>query len=498
MNSVCIGDMSLLTGYGDCLGFDGNGYVGLPTTQYNSGDTISTEISIGENAHYNFILDTRDSGGDAFLLRNVDEGGWHVVGLRAFVNDVEVFTGDPVSFDVWSNLRIEFINTQVVTTMFARASLSIKFLGQACNLQTKNGLYIQNGDFGDTVLVDHSGHGNDGTINGGQWWKQDIDQNFPDQLSYTSTWPIPMEESQFVIASGVDLPVRSDASWDDYNSDPTYSFTVDTGKVNTVCIGDLALLTGHDDCLKFDGVDGKLVATYPIDNDHEIELDLTYEGFTGSLGYLVRGSSNFSSGVYLYADTGGFLIYAIYSSGGTSSIYHTTKLVVGQKYLIKATTTGLNMSLTVNGTEETVTASAITYNPADAMIMGRPDNTANTKGLIHSYSIKVSGVVKDVFPSGSWGDTTLPSGTVLSGGAQWWKQGIDQNFPDATSYKSQWPMPMEISQDVIFTNPDDYIPAENVFWNPYNVDPTFSFTVRTLTEYILNSRLTLSLDLALN
>ncbi len=247
--------------------------------------------------------------------------------------------------------------------------------------------------------------------------------------------------------------------------------------MNTVCIGDLGLLTGYDDCLKFDGVDGRLVATYAIDNDHEIELDLTYEGYTGSSGYIIRGSSDFSSGVYLYV-SGDALIYKMFTSSGNTGIAHTTSLVIGQRYLIKASTTGLNMSLTVNGVEETKTASAITYSSSLLDIMGRSGNIVNTKGKLHNYSIKVGGVEKDVFPSGSWGNTTLPSGTVLIGGAQWWKQGIDQNFPDQLSYTSTWPIPMEESQFVIASGVDLPVRSD-VSWADYNTDPTYSFTVDT-------------------
>ena len=82
----------------------------------------------------------------------------------------------------------------------------------------------------------------------------------------------------------------------------------------------------------------------------------------------------------------------------------------------------------------------------------------------------------------SFGKTTLAdlsgSGRTCSvNGGISWKKGIDENFLTPTAYKSSWTIPMEESQNVVYTDATPFYATDNVFWNDYNIDPTYDFTV---------------------
>ncbi len=78
--------------------------------------------------------------------------------------------------------------------------------------------YIQNGDFGSETLIDHSGNGNDGIINGAQWWKKDVDQAFSDPLTYRSQLPAtPVEVQHVTYTDGVPYYPTGDPFWGLYD-----------------------------------------------------------------------------------------------------------------------------------------------------------------------------------------------------------------------------------------------------------------------------------------
>lgn len=87
---------------------------------------------------------------------------------------------------------------------------------------------------------------------------------------------------------------------------------------------------------------------------------------------------------------------------------------------------------------------------------------------------------------GDFGSSVLPSTPSGSDGVlndtYWWKKGVDQNFLTPQAYKSSWVIPMEESQDVIYTDGTPYYPEDDVFWNPYNQDLTYDFNVSQQTE----------------
>ena len=91
-------------------------------------------------------------------------------------------------------------------------------------------IYIKNGDFGSTTLIDHSGNGNDGTINGATWWKKGVDEVYATPDLYKSTLVSPLTEDQYVTyTDGTPFYDSDDTFWNPYNQDVTYSFTVSKG-----------------------------------------------------------------------------------------------------------------------------------------------------------------------------------------------------------------------------------------------------------------------------
>jgi len=66
--------------------------------------------------------------------------------------------------------------------------------------------YIALGDYGDTELVDHSGNGNDATINGTTWGKYGIEENYATQSLFLADVTSPTEPVTVeVITRGTDV-----------------------------------------------------------------------------------------------------------------------------------------------------------------------------------------------------------------------------------------------------------------------------------------------------
>lgn len=94
-------------------------------------------------------------------------------------------------------------------------------------------IYIKNGDFGSPVLIDHSGNGNDGTINGATWWKKGVDEVYATPDLYKSTLVSPLTEDQNVTyTDGTPFYDSNDPFWNPYNQDISYSFMVSKGIFN--------------------------------------------------------------------------------------------------------------------------------------------------------------------------------------------------------------------------------------------------------------------------
>ncbi len=85
--------------------------------------------------------------------------------------------------------------------------------------------YIQNGDYGSTTLIDHSGNDNDGSIIGPTWNKsvngQPVDIVAPDQQTLLAQLPVTPVETWEVIDTtiGSTVPPTNDPSWLLYDED---------------------------------------------------------------------------------------------------------------------------------------------------------------------------------------------------------------------------------------------------------------------------------------
>jgi len=471
MNNVVIGDLAKYDG-NDALKFDYD-YLIFPTTEYTSGESISADINIDSAESYNFILDTRDSAGSVYVLTNL--GDWQIVGCRLFVNDEEVFSTDTVISDQWCNLRIEFINTQTVTTFLSRTTSDSKFLGQARNIITKNAEYIQNGDFGDATLIDHSGNGNDGTIVGAEWWKEGVDEAFATPQLYKSSFDVPMEDNQFVTyTDGLPVYFTSNIFWNDYNTNSTYSFDVDTQIINRVVIGDLEKLKGKNALRILE--DGLILVPIDGNSDFDISLDYFAEVSTGNFDdFLISVTGSGGDEIQLRGVDSQYFLLRSYLGGvlnQTSISSHAP--IDGGLYDLRLTRVGNTFTFDVDGVTNQLTeilnlnnANTKLLNPKGLGIMRTSRITVNEYSYIH-YNDFGSAIL-----------TSLPAGKdgSVGGDVEWGKKGISNAYATPTDYKDSWTIPMEQAQIVTYTNGTPFYETQNVFWNDYNLNGIYKYKV---------------------
>ena len=222
--------------------------------------------------------------------------------------------------------------------------------------------------------------------------------------------------------------------------------------MNNVVIGDLGKLRGED-CLKFDGVDDYI----KIDNDISLEV--------GDIVTIELHDYVPSPNAYLTDYDGlGTRGYLFISTTQTVSNFTPTQIIsVG------------------DGVYTFVVHTAVDINTMGA----RFSLSEFIKAKLRCFKVESStGVVKLLYiQNGDFGSATLVDhsgngndGTIV--GAQWWKKDVDENFLTKTAYKSSWAIPMEETQKVVVTTPSEYEPTESTYWNDYNIDPTFDFTVQ--------------------
>ncbi len=224
-NSVVIGDLSLAHG-DDCLKFS-QGYLVIPQENYLTSESFTFTGMMIDDPSNTYLLDTRDNGGNAIVFINGVSNLWQIYNCELYIDSVLVNHDAPVIFETLSNFEVVFLSPQIVTKILARQGDSSKFTGTVCNLVTKNGTYIQNGDYGDATLIDHSGNGNDGTINGATWWKKGVDQVFATPDLYKATLVSPLPEKQVATyTDGTPFYSSEDVFWNPYNQDVTHDFTV--------------------------------------------------------------------------------------------------------------------------------------------------------------------------------------------------------------------------------------------------------------------------------
>ncbi len=87
--------------------------------------------------------------------------------------------------------------------------------------------YNLNGQFGNVSVLDSSGNGNDGTINGATWWKKEIAENYLTTTAYLNARPAVQEVAQeIIVVDPSQYYPTDDVIWAPYNTDPTFSFIV--------------------------------------------------------------------------------------------------------------------------------------------------------------------------------------------------------------------------------------------------------------------------------
>ncbi len=102
----------------------------------------------------------------------------------------------------------------------------------------------------------------------------------------------------------------------------------------------------------------------------------------------------------------------------------------------------------------------------------------NFEGEIHS--LEIGGYSYIHF--NDYGDTELPSipsgkNGAFEGGISWWKKGVDENYATSQLFKSTLTSPLTEDQNVVYTDATPYYASDDVFWNPFNQDLTYDFTV---------------------
>ncbi len=251
--------------------------------------------------------------------------------------------------------------------------------------------------------------------------------------------------------------------------------------INNVVIGDLGKYKG-DDGLKFDGVGDS--ATFPLNTvgatSVTVRMELEHLTYTPANRRLYGDlTSNFWGGLTI---DGRF--YFKYNQLDTGADGLDCSYINGESVSFELVATNTRSDITVNGITRTYGGVSSLDILADIDILNLNGYTGDyTKGCLNYFSIAVDGVVVNSYiQNGDFGSPTLidHSGNGNNGtinGATWWKQGIDEVYANPTLFKASRPIPMEESQKVIYTDGTPFYPVDDVFWNPYNQDATFSFSV---------------------
>lgn len=254
----------------------------------------------------------------------------------------------------------------------------------------------------------------------------------------------------------------------------------------TVVLGDLGKIKGYDDCLKFNGISDYV----DIPTDHSefdvdfyckftpIELPNTYHTLLGKKDkwacYIIEtGNIQF----FVRRLTGGVWFFNTSSNG----------VLVGEENNIRCVIDSQNsqMSITLNGVETLFSSQVYdTAVSSNKMYLGAVNTLSGAtaslflNALIWNLNIDGSEYIKN----GDFGSLILTDhsengndGIIV--GAQWWKQDVDENYITPQLYKSTLVTPLTEDQNVIYTDATPYYPSDDVFWNPYNQDLTYNFTV---------------------
>lgn len=244
----------------------------------------------------------------------------------------------------------------------------------------------------------------------------------------------------------------------------------------TVVLGDLGKYSG-DTVLKFDGVDDYASippVTFTDLDVGSIEISCVYittgvesypigkiVDFSNWIGYLSNGNIavRFSDGTY-FSVPSGIVVSGYYS------IRLTFNEGIAEFFIDDASV----------GTQD-ITGKSVTIN-----LIGEGRRISYTGDLCRVI-FELSGVVvADYINNNNFGDSSLidnsgngNDGTIF--GAVWWKKYVDEVYATPQLLKDTLTDPLGADYHVVYTDATPFYPSDDVFWNPYNLDPEFTFTV---------------------
>jgi hypothetical protein len=167
--------------------------------------------------------------------------------------------------------------------------------------------------------------------------------------------------------------------------------------------------------LFFDGVDDRVDLPIQILDDFTFRWSGRIDNVQdNSLPYIMRASSDFVSGVYIYfqnvdsvAKTAKFV--ANVGDGGALNGVFINGVPIDVPVEIYVNVVGRTISVEYHGITDTYTHdSDFVYNSNDATIMGRAvDNSSNTRGEVYSFSLDTAGQKVEYISTGDFGSTTL-------------------------------------------------------------------------------------------
>ncbi len=171
---------------------------------------------------------------------------------------------------------------------------------------------------------------------------------------------------------------------------------------------------------------------------------------------------------------------------GYNMTYGTSAIVVGETYDLELHLNGSNVKIYVNGVldaeennfnsgsipaTDTLAVSGLMFDRTFIGDIGYYDYVDNVNGAVFKYEIK------NQYGNTNLIDTSGNENTATISGATWWKYGVDEVYATKELYKASWDNPMLESQSVNCTDTSQYLPVNDVYWNPYNQDATYTFSI---------------------
>lgn len=159
-------------------------------------DKILLYMTVYDEVNFSFIADNRDLIGGEMYVTTTNTGLIQFVGCYVSIDGISLQSGDAMTFDAPILMEITTESPVPLTKMFVRNSFDFFAKVKAYNVQMYNNgslvaNYVRKADYGLSYLPDHSGNGNDGTINGATWCGKPLENqiwNDSDVWNDSETW----------------------------------------------------------------------------------------------------------------------------------------------------------------------------------------------------------------------------------------------------------------------------------------------------------------------